>query len=176
MFKINILPINESALVFQPKKQLSSFEILVSQLSRSTFDVPKYISRIFVFLTQVRPSGSSCRSLQALCHEGSALERFSFTREPDSNIEIILKSENKELSSLTKAVVSSAHWNSLNCSPPAPGRRKPLMSQVARILQAQTSIHKSREGATRHHPAAHLSEARLDLKENNWLILACILL
>ena len=109
MFKINILPINESALVFQPKKQLSSFEILVSQLSRSTFDVPKYISRIFVFLTQVRPSGSSCRSLQAPCHDGSVLERFSFTREPDSKIEIILKSENKELSSLTKAVVSSAH-------------------------------------------------------------------
>ena len=52
MFKINILPINESALVFQPKRHLSSLEILVSQLSRSTFDVPKHIPRIFVFLTQ----------------------------------------------------------------------------------------------------------------------------
>ena len=49
MFKINTLPINESALVFQPKRHLSTLEILVSQLSRSTFDVPKYIPRIFVF-------------------------------------------------------------------------------------------------------------------------------
>ena len=54
MFKINTLPINESALVFQPKRHLSSLEILVSQLSCSMFDVPKYIPRIFVFLTQVR--------------------------------------------------------------------------------------------------------------------------
>ena len=111
MFKINTLPINERALVFQPKRHLSSLEILVSQLSRSTFDVPKYIPKIFVFLTQVRPSGSSCQSLQAPSHKASVLERFSFAPEPDSKIEITLKSANKELSSLTKTVVSSAYWD-----------------------------------------------------------------
>ncbi|XP_067051186.1 uncharacterized protein [Acropora muricata] len=130
MFKINTLPINESALVFQPKRHLSSLEILVSQLSRSVFDVPKYIPIIFVFLNQVRPSGLSCQSLQAPSHKASVLERFSFAPEPDSKIEITLKSAIEELSSLTKTAISSAYWDTC----------KKLASRIAVLRKIRTYL------------------------------------
>ena len=51
IFNTRTLPINESDQFFQLEMHLSSLESLGSQLTRSTFIVPKTIPRILVFLT-----------------------------------------------------------------------------------------------------------------------------
>ena len=128
MFKIRTFPIKDRDRDFHRDKHLSSFDKRGSQLSRFTSTVPETTPRIFIFCTHLRPSGLSWRSFQAQSHMASVLETFSFASVPFSYKNIARKSETRERSFLTIAVVSSAYCPTLNWIPPAPGRRKPSMS------------------------------------------------
>ena len=143
MFKIRTFPIKETDLFFQLETHLSNLESRGSQLPRSTFTVPKTIPRILSFFTHERPSGWSDLSAQVPSHRASVLDLFNLALDPLSKSEIISKRACRDLSFFTNAVVSSAYCVTLNCNPPAPGRRKPSMSRDALILHAKTLTHKT---------------------------------
>ena len=143
IFRTKTLPIRESERFFQTEVHLYNFEILGSQLSRSTLSVPKNTPKILIFLTHERPSGWSGLSFHAPSHKASVFYIFNLAPDPHSNCEMTSKSAKRDFSFLTNAVVSSAYWQTLNCRPPAPGRRKPSMSLVALILHARTSTQRT---------------------------------
>lgn len=101
---------------------------------QSTLSVPKDTPKMLIFLTHIRPSGWS-----GLSYKASVLAQLSLAPEPHSNCEIASKTAIKDLSFLTKALVSWEYWQTLNFRPPDPGRRKPSIPLIAQALHANTS-------------------------------------
>ena len=125
MFKTRTLPTIEKERDFHRDQDFSSFEILGSQMSRSASTEPKTVPHNFVFLTQLRPSGSSTRSRHRLSHMALVFPLFSLSPDPRSYKDIALKRPRIDRSSFTNTVVSSAYW--------------PSISGEALITQAKTS-------------------------------------
>lgn len=98
---------------------------------QSTLSVPKDTPKMLIFLTPIRPSGWS-----GLSYKASVLAQLSLAPEPHSNCEIASKTAIKDLSFLTKALVSWEYWQTLNFRPPDPGRRKPSIPLIAQALHA----------------------------------------
>ena len=109
IFRIKILPINESDRLCHHETLFSNLETLRSQLSWSILTVPKTIPKIFIFFTQERPRGLSGLSFQAPSYCASVFVWFNLAPDPFSKSLIALNNIDKEVSFFTKAVVSSAY-------------------------------------------------------------------
>ena len=76
------LPGRDNDLDLQRLGSFSSLLIFGYQLSSSHETVPNTTPRTLIFLTQVRPRGSSVRDIQAPSHMASVLNLFNLAPEP----------------------------------------------------------------------------------------------
>ena len=110
------LPTRKRDRDFQRFKCFSNLLSFGCQLSCSV-QLPKMTPKIFIVFTHVRPRGWSSRDRHAPSHMASVLETFSLAPEPYWYRRMTSKRHSKDLTVLTKPVVSSAYCPTLYWSP-----------------------------------------------------------